>query len=235
MNNPNKMLSKSTMKIHLVIASLYALVTVIFCFKYNIDPVSPFSRLLSTYAWSGIVSLILWKTIIKSTKIINVFFNILFLLIFSFQLITPILKDYNTNVQNSENRSIHYKTEHQEDKSISNVKESANNRSDSIEDKVHRMEFAIREEIKRLGHPAETVQLYDMFEMGSDYSVFCFLYKENDFVGAYFYCPKANRYLIYNTVEDMDKIAVFDNLDANQKKNWIRENFAKLADFNFPI
>lgn len=235
MNNPNKMLSKRTMKIHLFIVLFYALFTVIICFKYNIDPISPFTRLIVIYFWSGIVAWVLWKTIIKSEKTINVLFNVLFLLVFASQLITPILKNYSTNVQNTEDKSVHFKIEHQEDSSISNAKELAKNGSENIEDKVRRMELAIREEIKRLGHPAETVQLYDVFEMGSEYSVFCFLYKDNDLFGAYFYCPEANRYILYNTVEDMDQIAVFESLDAIQKKNWIRENFAKLAGFSFPI
>ena len=235
MNRPNIFISKITIKFHLVIVALYALVTIIFCFKYNIDPLSPFYQIFITYAWSGIVSWILWKTIIKSKKIINVVFNILFLFIFASQLITPLLKNYNTNIQNSENKSAHYKIDHQENSNISNPEQFAINKSENIEDKVSRMEFAIKEEINRLGHPAETVQLYDVIEIGSDYSVFCFLYRNNDLFGAYFVCPEANRYIIYNTVEDMDQIAVFDSLGANQKKDWVRENFAKLAGFNFPI
>ena len=115
-----------------------------------------------------------------------------------------------------------------------NVREVTDDVGENAKDMIQKMEYAIKEQINRMGYRAEYVKLYDMFEMENDIPVFCFLYKDKDFVGAYFFCPSASRYVIYNTANDMEKFDVFTKLETNQKIDWIRKDFEDLTAYLFP-
>ena len=70
--------------------------------------------------------------------------------------------------------------------------------------------------------------------MGNENYVYCFLYKSDQFIGAYFLFPSAARYIIYDTAEGMKEFTVFSNLQEDQKPIWIKDLFSNPAGFTFP-
>lgn len=101
-------------------------------------------------------------------------------------------------------------------------------------DIIRELEDSCRDQIISLGYKANKVILFDVIDMKKDFHVFCFLYRSDDFTGAYFLSPNANRYVIYNTDEDMLNFKKLIKMSPEKKRDYIRSDFIKYAKFEFP-
>ncbi len=101
-------------------------------------------------------------------------------------------------------------------------------------DTIRKLEDGCKDQIISLGYKANKVKLFDVIDMKKDYYVFCFLYTNGDFTGAYFLSPKAKRYVIYNTAKDMINFKKLMKMSPEKKRDYIRSDFKKYAKYEFP-
>ena len=232
-NTKKYFLSKTTQRIHFAITFLYVCTTIYLCLKYSIDPVSPFSHLLTTYILAGGAAWIFWRITRKSGMVANIVFNLSFLFFFIGLLISPILQNYHGQLNDMKGQT-NYAHLKKNDTKNSSIKSLQKANTDELATKKLEIEGVIKNHIKELGYQVSEVELYDVVEMGNGYSVYCFLYKSNQFIGAYFICPSSERYVIFNTAEDMEDFKVFSNIPEEKKNFWIRDLFTSYAGFTFP-
>ena len=98
-------LPKTTQRIHFVIASLYAIITIFLCWKYKIDPVSPFGHLLTTYLLAGGIGWISWRIARKSDLVANLVFNLSFVFFLIALLVPLALKNFQGQLNEEKNET----------------------------------------------------------------------------------------------------------------------------------
>lgn len=77
-----------------------------------------------------------------------------------------------------------------------------------------------------ISNSIDKIKLIDIIDMGDDLSVFCLLFKSDDFTGACIFAPR-NKFVIYNTIEDMKKFNKLMKMPPDKKKHFIRSEFLK--------
>jgi len=99
---------------------------------------------------------------------------------------------------------------------------------------IEKLENFCTKNITSLGYSIDKIKFVDVIDINDELFVFCLLYKSGDFTGAYFWSPKANRYVIYNTTENMESYNQLMKMLPDKKKHFIRSEFIKYAKYEFP-
>jgi len=98
---------------------------------------------------------------------------------------------------------------------------------------IGKLENFCTKQMTSLGYSIDKIKLIEVIDINDDSSVFCLLYNRGDFTGAYFFSPNTNRYVIYNTAEDMQSFNQLMKMPSDKKKQFIRSEFTKISKKNF--
>ena len=86
---------------------------------------------------------------------------------------------------------------------------------------IGKLENFCTKHMTSLGYSIGKINLVDVIDINDDLSVFCLLYKSGDFIGAYIFAP-LNKYVLYNTTEDMKRFNNLIKMPPDRKKHFIR-------------
>lgn len=222
--------TKSNVIISIIIAVPHVLAMIL----NPMHPLDYIASFLLILVWSSLASWIVWRLSGRKEKGGSLTFKIVLIII-----LLSKLAQYGINIANenqnksslTETSAIHTEQRNNMD---TNTAIGANSDEQKKEQAAKEVEAFVFDQIQNLGHKVKSVKLSHVVNIGPDYFVLILLYKTNDFVGAYFISPEAERFVIYDTDDDMTIYKSMLEMNEEDVKTIIRDDFKRLADFEFP-
>ena len=193
------------------------------------------ASLLSILIWSSLASWIVWRFSGRKEKGGSLTFKIVLTVILLAKFAQYGINAYENQINNESTLSETSVKQTQQSNNMDTNSTTGTNSDEQKEEQIVKdLEAFVFDQIQSLGHQVNSVKLLYFVNIGPDHSVFILLYKTNDFAGAYFLCPEAKRYVIYDTDDDMKIFKSMYEMNEEDVKNIIRDDFKRLADFEFP-
>ena len=193
------------------------------------------ASLLSILIWSSLASWIVWRFSGRKEKGGSLTFKIVLTVILLAKFAQYGINAYENQINNESTLSETSVKQTQQSNNMDTNSTTGTNSDEQKEEQIVKdLEAFVFDQIQSLGHQVNSVKLLYFVNIGPDHSVFILLYKTNDFAGAYFLCPEAERYVIYDTDDDMKTFKSMHEMNEEDVKNIIRDDFKRLADFEFP-